>query len=172
MHTNRNDWRALGEERLGVAREARTPEDWKKRWKDTTHAFPFVWGSCWSATITYQVDDFAAEVGFFVDGLGFRCNAIGDDFCMLAAPDRSYFFCVTPVPDGGRATPVDTFRLSFMLDDIEATSASIDDRGIPFERRPSPEGGPDSPMRMGWLRTPNHVKVELWGLLDEPSGDA
>ncbi len=167
----RNDWNALGAERLDIATTAKSPEEWQKRWKDTSAAFPFKWGSCWTATMTYQVEDYAAEIGFFVDGLGFKCNAISPDFTMLAAPDRSYFFCVVPVPEGGRATPSDTFHLSFMLDDIDASTEAIDARGIAFDERPAP-WGEGAPMKKGSLRTPNGVRVECWGLVSSPAETA
>ncbi len=159
--TSTNHWHALGNARLQVAAEAKTAEEWQERWPAIPHELPFEWGSCWTATITYKVADYAAEIGFFVDGLGFQTNAFDPSFCMFATPDRSYFFAI--VPAGEEApTPPDSIRVSFMVADIERSARELAERGIEFTRGPEPYMG--SRMLSGELRTPNGVPVELWGM--------
>ena len=61
-----------------------------------------------------------------------------------------------------------------MLDDIDASTEAIDARGIQFEKRPGP-WGEGAPMKQGALRTPNGVRIELWGLVGgraDPNAEA
>jgi len=149
------EWQALGEARIEAARTARTAEDWERLFGRPRQPFPFEWGTCWKGTVQYQVDDFAAEVGFFVDGLGFDTNAF--------APD----FSVVPTPPGGRPTPPDAVRIGFMLKDVLGNAEELRRRGVAFTRDPAPfqEG---APMLRAEFATPNGIPVELWGFA-EPS---
>ena len=162
------DWRALGARRLERAAAARSADDYRAATTGQQHPWTFEWGSCWTATVTYRVADYAAELGFFVDGLGFALNALGPDFCMFAAPDRSWFFCIVPATDEVPATPADAIHLGFMLADVAASAAEIERRGIAFTEPVAPWGDPPGPMLTGALHTPNGIRVELWGMTAPP----
>ena len=155
------DWSALGSARLRVAREATTAEQWRESWPSAPEELPFRWGSCWTATMQYRVADFAAEIGFFIDGLGFTANALDQNYCMFAAPDRSYFFSIVPADEEHAATPPDALTIGFMAEHVEVARREIEARGIEFSRAPEPYQS--SSLLRGELRTPNGILVELWG---------
>src|SRR3972149_253178 len=73
-------FRAYGKARVDIAQRASGPEDWEKLWKTSAYPFPFVWGTQWKQCIEYRADDFAAEVGFFIDILGLPVNAFDPDY--------------------------------------------------------------------------------------------
>ena len=160
----REQCQAFGESRLAVAKEAKTPEDWVRLWKDPAYPYTFRWGTCWTFCIEYKVEDFAAEIGFFLDILGLDSNALGADFAMLMSPDNMFYFAVKPAQEGG-STPPDAIRLQFMLSDLLETAAELEKRGVEFESEPQPVE-PDSPLYHGLFRTPHGIAVDLWGLVE------
>jgi catechol 2,3-dioxygenase-like lactoylglutathione lyase family enzyme len=158
--------RAYGKARIDIARRAASPSDWERLWKPSTHPFPFRWGQPWNACVEYRVDDFAAEVGFFIDVLGFPVNAFDPDYAMLTSPGGDFFFAITPARPGESATPPDALRLQFMVIDILDTTRELISRGIFFEQEPQPcqEG---SSLYIGYFRTPHGICIDLWGVVGE-----
>ncbi|MBI2923456.1 MAG: VOC family protein [Planctomycetes bacterium] len=158
------DARQYGAARLEVARAAKTPEDWKKMWKKPAHEWPIKWGTCWKQCTEYRVGDFAAEVGFFIDVLGFPTNAFGHDYAMFTSPEKDFFFSVAPAPAGEKPTAPDSIRLQFMVADLYGTVLELENRGIPFEKKPESHQG--TPITSATFRTPHGVAVDLWGMVD------
>ncbi len=157
--------RAYGKARIDIARRARTRQDWDRLWKRPQFGFPFQWGQHWKHCIEYSVDDFAAEVGFFIDVLGLPVNAFNPDYAMFTSPDLEFFFAVTPAAEGSYSTPPDAIRLQFMVADIFETTRLLEERGILFEKFPEPctEG---SLQYVASFPTPHGIAVDLWGVLD------
>ena len=158
------DVRKLGEARLAVAPKLKTPADWKKLWKKPVNSWALTFGSCWKHCIEYRVDDFASEVGFFVDLLGFPVNAFGTDYAMFTGPDKDFFFSVVPTPHGEESTAPEALRLQFMVEDLYGTTIELEKRGVLFDKRPSSYQG--SPIYNATFRTPNGIHVDLWGMVD------
>jgi catechol 2,3-dioxygenase-like lactoylglutathione lyase family enzyme len=155
-------FRAYGKARLDIARRADNPEDWNRLWKRPAYPFPFNWGNHWKQCVEYRVDDFAAEVGFFIDILGLPVNAFDPDYAMFTSPDGDFYFSVVPAVEGEPSTPPDAFRIQFMVEDIQETALELERRGIPFEQWPQPcyEG---SSLQIGYFRTPHGICIDLWG---------
>jgi hypothetical protein len=84
--------RALGKARLDIAARAKSQADWESLWKPPSNPFPFAWGETWKQCVEYKVDDFPAEVGFFIDVLGLPVNAIDPDYAMFTSP-QGLFLC-------------------------------------------------------------------------------
>lgn len=163
-------FRAHGRARIEIAERAITRADWERMWKEPAHPFPFVWGAWWKQCVEYKVDDFAAEVGFFIDFLGLPVNAFDPDYAMFTSPGRDFFIAVVPTPPGERSTPPDALRLQFMVADVFHTSGELERRGIPFEQPPTPcEEG--SSWCVASFRTPHGIAVDLWGM-SEPAEEA
>jgi hypothetical protein len=156
--------RAFGKARIDIAQRAHSREDWDKLWKRPIHPFPFAWGDCWKQCVEYKVDDFAAEVGFFIDILGLPVNAFDPGYAMFTSPHGDFFFAVVPAPEDGESTPPDALRLQFMVTDILATTTELESRGIEFEQPPQP-CQPGSSLYIGYFRTPHGICVDLWGMV-------
>lgn len=155
--------RAYGKARIDIARRAKTRQDWDTLWKRPQFEFPFEWGPYWKQCIEYRVDDFAAEVGFFIDMLGLPVNAFNPDYAMFTSPQGDFYFSVVQAPEDGNATPPDAFRLQFMVEDVFETAAELERRGIVFDQPPQPVS-PNSSVCIGYFRTPHGISVDLWGI--------
>jgi hypothetical protein len=155
-------FRAYGKARIDIAQRAATRDDWDRMWKKATFPFPFSWGQSWKQCIEYKVDDFPAEVGFFIDILGFPVNAFDPDYAMFTSPGGDFFFSVVPVQEGEESTPPDAIRLQFMVEKIIKTAVELERRGVVFEHWPAPVGE-SSPLWIGSFRTPHGIGIDLWG---------
>ncbi|GAB4536737.1 MAG: hypothetical protein Fur0018_27430 [Anaerolineales bacterium] len=161
-------FRAYGKARLDIARRAHTREDWAHLWKPTMHPFAFDWGTRWKHCIEYRVEDFPAEIGFFIDVLGFPVKAFNDQYAMFTSPDEAFHLAVLPADDQNPATPPDALRLQFMILNLADTVAELAQRGITFEAPPQPLH-PGSHMHTAVFRTPHGLPVELWSeILPQP----
>lgn len=156
-------FRAYGKARVDIAQRATTRDDWDRMWKKSTFPFPFSWGQSWKQCIEYKVADFAAEVGFFIDILGFPVNAFDPDYAMFTSPNGEFFFSVVPAQADEESTPPDAIRLQFMVAKIIETAAELQRRGVVFEQWPAP-AGENSPLLIGSFRTPNGIGIDLWGI--------
>ncbi len=163
--------RAFGKARIDIARRARNQEDWERLWKRPAHSFPFKWGEAWKQCIEYKVDDFAAEVGFFIDVLGLPVNSLDEGYAQFTSPHGDFFFAVVPTPEDQYSTPPDALRLQFMVADIFDTAEELENRGIEFDQPPQPcqEG---ASLYIGCFRTPHGLCVELWGNVYQPAPQA
>ncbi len=159
--------KAYGKERIGIAQMAKNAEQWKEMWGETKHPFLFKAGDCWTMTFEFRVDDFEAEVGFFVDVLGCSVNALGDEYAMFTGPEKDFFFSIVPTPKCGSATPTDSFHIEFMIADILKVTEQLEARGIIFDKKPEPYMGPESSLYMGNFKSPNGVLVQIWGMVEK-----
>jgi catechol 2,3-dioxygenase-like lactoylglutathione lyase family enzyme len=157
--------RAYGKARIDIASRAKNQAQWEELWKIPANSFPFVWGESWKQCIEYRVDDFPAEVGFYIDILGLPINALDSGYAMFTSPQGDFFFSVVSTPHNEPSTPPDAFRLQFMLKDIIATTSKLQQRGIDFEQSPQPLQ-PGSSLSIASFRTPHGICVELWGKVD------
>jgi catechol 2,3-dioxygenase-like lactoylglutathione lyase family enzyme len=163
--------RAFGKARIDIAEHAKNPADWEKLWKPASNSFPFVWGESWKQCVEYRVDDFAAEIGFFIDILGLPVNAFDPGYAMFTSPQGDFFFAVVPTLHGESSTSPDAIRLQFMVSDVFATTRELEKRGIAFEQPPQPLR-PGSSLSIGYFRTPHGICIELWGMVKaSPSSD-
>lgn len=155
--------RAYGKARIDIAKRAKNAEEWNKLWLPASNSFPLVWGEAWKHCVEYKVEDFPAEVGFFIDVLGFQINAFDPGYAMFTSPQGEFFFAVVPTHPGDRPTPTDAIRLQFLVKDILATTRELEKRGIDFDQAPQPIQ-PGSSVIISGFRTPNGIPVELWGV--------
>ena len=156
-------FRAYGKARIDIAQRAATRDDWDRLWKKSTFPFPFSWGQSWKQCIEYKVADFPAEVGFFIDILGFPVNAFDPDYAMFTSPNGEFFFSVVPAQGDEESTPPDAIRLQFRVAKITETAVELQRRGVVFEQWPAP-AGENSPLLIGSFRTPHGIGIELWGI--------
>jgi catechol 2,3-dioxygenase-like lactoylglutathione lyase family enzyme len=157
--------RAYGKARIDIAQRVKNPSDWEKLWIRPSNPFPFVWGESWKHCVEYKVDDFAAEVGFFIDVLGLPVNAFDPGYAMFTSPAGDFYLAVIATSNGETSTPPDAIRLQFMLSDIFATTRELEKRGITFEQPPLP-CQPGSSLHISYFRTPHGMCVDLWGTVE------
>jgi catechol 2,3-dioxygenase-like lactoylglutathione lyase family enzyme len=155
-------FRAYGKARIDIAKRANTREDWDHLWKKPTHSFPFSWGSSWKQCIEYKVADFPAEVGFFIDVLGFPVNAFDPDYAMFTSPSSDFYFSVVPARENESPTPRGAIRLQFMVQDIIETALELERRGVKFDQMPA-RVADNSSFLIGCFQTPNGIGIEMWG---------
>lgn len=158
-------YRAYGKARIDIALRAQSRDDWHQLWKEPTNSFPFRWGENWKQCIEYKVDDFAAEVGFFIDIIGFPVNAFDPDYAMFTSPGSDFYFSILPAWEGDASTPPDALRIQFMVEDIFETVAELEGRSVVFEQLPQP-CQPGSNLFIAFFRTPHGICVDLWGFVD------
>lgn len=156
-------FRAYGKARIDIAQRAQNEDDWYDLWKESSNPFPFKWGKNWRQSIEYKVDDFAAEVGFFIDILGLPVNAFDPDYAMFTSPGRDFYFSVVPVFEEEESTPPDAIRIQFMVEDIFDLIDELEQRGVVFEQQPQP-CEPGSSLYIAYFRTPHGICVDLWGV--------
>ena len=158
-------FRAYGKARIDIARRAQKPDDWYQLWKEPNNPFPFSWGKNWKQNIEYMVDDFPAEVGFFIDILGFPVNAFDPDYAMFTSPQGDFYISIVPAQEGENGTPPEAFRIQFMIEDLFDTVDELESRGVSFEQEPHPcqEG---SSLYIAYFRTPHGICIDLWGLVE------
>jgi len=161
-----NHCRARGQALIQASTSVKTQEDWINMWKNRPHPFPFKFGKCWKSTIEYIVDDFPAEVGFFLDVMGFTANAFGPDYAMLMNPDGDFYFSLVPRRKNGSSTPPNAIKIEFMVEDLHDAVKTLRERGIEFEQEPRPYGE-DSPLHNAWLRSPHGIAIQLWGMIEQ-----
>lgn len=155
-------FRAYGKARIDIAQRAATRADWDRLWKKSTFPFPFSWGQSWKQCVEYKVEDFPAEVGFFIDILGFPVNAFDPDYAMFTSPGGEFYFSVVPAFDGEQSTPPHAIRLQFMVARIIETAVELQRRGVVFEQWPAP-AGENASILIGSFRTPHGIGIDLWG---------
>ncbi|OGO64600.1 MAG: hypothetical protein A2Z45_07740 [Chloroflexi bacterium RBG_19FT_COMBO_55_16] len=157
-------FRAYGKARIDIAMRATSQAEWQKLWKKPAFPFPFSWGDNWKQCMEYKVDDFPAEVGFFIDILGLPINAFDPGYAMFTSPNGEFYFAVIPTLEGEQSTPPDSIRIQFMVEDIYQTASELERRGIQFEHWPQ-ACSTGSSLFIGYFRTPHGICVDLWGLV-------
>jgi hypothetical protein len=152
--------RTYGIERLRAAAAIHTRRDVERMWREPANPFAFAFADGWKHTVALRIMDFPAEVGFYVDVLGFAANAIAADYVMLTSPRREFFLSL--VQAGKRAaTPPETISLEFMVSGLRATVDALRTRGIAVSSASPHSSG--SPLHRASLDTPNGFKLTLWG---------
>jgi predicted enzyme related to lactoylglutathione lyase len=154
--------REFGEKRIEITKQAKTSEDWEKMWYPPTNPFPLEYGPCWTMNVEYKVADFEAEVGFFLDVFGLESYVLDENDAMFTGLKTEFYFSVVR---HDKSTPGDLISLEFMCEDISKTHKELVGRGVEFETPPKPyqESGN---LYIADFRTPNGIRVRLWGMVD------
>jgi predicted enzyme related to lactoylglutathione lyase len=155
-------FRAYGKARIDVTRRARDEIEWQMMWREPLNPFPFEFPGSWQFCAEYKVDDYAAEVGFFIDVLGFPALAFSPSYAQFTSPDGGFCLGVMAAKPGERSTDPETLRFQFMVEDIHETAQMLEQRGIRFEQKPVQESAGSSRVT-ATFRTPHGVRMDLWG---------
>lgn len=156
--------RAYGRARVDITLNARDEADWQRRWHEPLNDFPFELGQ---AAFEYAVEDFPAEVGFFIDILGFSTTAFSPSFAQFSSPDGNFRFAVSACQPDQSGTSPDTLRIQFVIQDFNQTIQELESRGVVFD--PSPEAVQRSPVsNHARFRTPHGITIDLISEGEEP----
>lgn len=154
-------FRAYGKARLDVTLRARDENEWQQMWREPMNNFPFKFGSGWKFCFEYRVEDFAAEVGFFIDVLGFTVRAFSPHYGQFSSPGGELCIGVLQAGDGEESTPPDSIRLQLQIRDLENTHRQLETRNVVFEKSFGMERDGESSLA-GFFRTPHGVRIDLW----------
>ena len=154
--------RAYGKARIDITRRAKDEEEWRRLWKGPSQAYPFVYGEGWKFNVVYSVDDYAAEVGFFIDLLGFPVWSFSASNAQFTSPSGAFTFSVAAAQEGEKSTPPEALRLQFNLSELEESLGELEQRGVIFDQQPEAIQ-PGSTTHVAAFRTPHGVRIELWG---------
>jgi hypothetical protein len=155
--------RAYGKARIDITRRAKDEQEWQRQWKEPRYPFPFTWGQGLKHSFQYQVEDFAAEVGFWMDVLGLPAYAFSPSYATFTSPDQAFAFSVAAAPENSGGTPPDTIRIQFMVGDISGAIEELERRGVFFEQKPGFSASPPPLLNCGCFRTPHGICVDLLG---------
>jgi len=164
--------RAYGKARIDITQRARDEQEWQTQWREPLHNFAFDIQGDWRHCIEYKVDDFAAEVGFFIDFLGFSVSAFSPVYAQLTDPRHEFYFALSATQEGEESTPPDTLRLQFQVANLDETFTELEKRGIDIEAH-TLELHPNSPMKTCNFRSPHGINIELLSVhrqeIDQPN---
>ncbi|HOO97473.1 MAG TPA: VOC family protein [Caldisericia bacterium] len=155
-----------GKARVDSLVKIKETKNWEDHWPENKNEYPFNLGPCWKQCVEYYVDDFEAEVGFFVDMMGLFTNAFDDNYAMLMSPEKEFYFSFWKADKDKKATPPGAIKLCFLDSKIKNLKETLEGRGVPFTNNIEPlsEG---SPMYRGECVSPNGTIVEIWGMEEE-----
>lgn len=152
--------RAYGKARIDITRRAKDEEEWRRLWKAPSQPYAFTAGEGWKFNLVYTVDDYAAEIGFFIDVLGFQVLAFSPSQAQLASSDGIFAITVLAARDEGSGTPPEALRLQLNVEAILPTVRELERRGVSIEQQPTPvQAG--STWQIASFRTPHGVTIEL-----------
>jgi hypothetical protein len=157
--------RAYGKARIDITRRARDEDEWRRLWKEPSQPYPFKPGAGWKFNLVYTVEDYAAEIGFFIDVLGFPVLAFSPSQAQLTSPEGSFALTILSAREDSLITPPDALRLQLNVEAILQTVRELERRGVIFDQQPAPiQSG--SAWQSASFRTPHGVYIEL--LSEEP----
>lgn len=159
-------YRAYGKARIDITRRAVNEQEWQNQWRAPMNDYPFISPGGWQFCFEYKVDDFAAEVGFFIDVLGFTVRAFSPSYAQFTSPGGEICFSVLSAGEGDESTPPDSIRLYLNVDDIQKVSSQLTNRGVKFEAYPA-KGSLQSVIHSGSFRSPHGVSIELRREIEE-----
>lgn len=154
-------FRAYGKARLDVTLRAKNEQEWQEMWREPYNAFPFSWASDWKYCFLYMVDDFAAEVGFFIDILGFEVGAFSPRYAQFTSPGKEICFSVVSVDEGEESTSPDTIQLQLNIVNVKKTIKDLENRGVEFNTALNEDQDGLSKL-VGYFRSPHGVRINLW----------
>jgi len=157
--------RAYGKARIDITQRAKDEAEWLKLWKEPSQPYPFTHGGGAKLSIDYKVDDYPAEIGFFIDVLGFPVWAFSPSYAQLTNPERDLFFSVTAARPGEQSTPPETLRLNIQVSNLVQVSEELERRGVIFDQPITPQES-DNNLHTASFRTPHGVLIVLWGQID------
>jgi len=152
--------RAYGKARIDITRRAQDEDEWRRLWKGPSQPYPFKPGEAWKFNVLYTVDDFAAEIGFFIDVLGFPVQAFSPSRAHLTSPEVGFTFTILAAREEEASTPPEALRLQLNVDALVQTVRELERRGVTFDQQPAPlQAG--SSWQVASFRTPHGVTIEL-----------
>jgi catechol 2,3-dioxygenase-like lactoylglutathione lyase family enzyme len=154
--------RAYGKARIDITRRARDEDEWRKLWRGPSSPYPFKAGAGWKFNVCYTVDDYAAEIGFLIDVLGFPVESFSPSQAQITNPERDFAVTILSASEDWASTPAEALRLQLNVIDLFQIVQELERRGVTFDQQPVlAEAGIPSPFAS--FRTPHGIVIELLG---------
>ncbi|MCI0520452.1 MAG: VOC family protein [Chloroflexi bacterium] len=150
--------RALGKARIDVTRRAKDEREWQMLWREPRYACPLRLGEGWRYCVEYSVEDFAAEIGFYIDVLGLPVSAFSTNYAQFTSPDAEFFFGVRAAAPDQPPAPAGAMRIQFQVQDLPRTVEALVRRGVSVS-----QAQPQSDRAIASFHSPNGAWIELWG---------
>jgi hypothetical protein len=161
--------RAYGKARIDITRRAKDEEEWRRLWKAPSQPYPFKADEGWKFNLIYTVADYAAEIGFLIDVLGFQVLAFSPSQAQLTDLDGSFALTILAARDEGSSTPPEALRFQLNVEAISQTVRELERRGVIIDQQPTPiQAGATS--QIASFRTPHGATIEL--LSGSPDDDS
>lgn len=162
--------RAYGKARIDITRRAKDEDEWRRLWKAPSQPYAFTAGEGWKFNVAYTVDDYAAEIGFLIDVLGFQVLAFSPSQAQITSPEGSFALTVVAAREAGASTPPDALRLQLNVEAILQTVRELERRGVSIDQQPAPVLAGDA-WQIASFRTPHGITIELLSesLDDDPT---
>lgn len=153
-------FRAYGRARIDIIQHVTNQADWDRLWKSPSNSFPFQWTDGWKQCIEYRVEDYAAEVGFYIDFLGFSVDEFGPQYARFCSPAGDFAIGIDASPAGSSAMPVTGLRLQLQVSDLFELVEELQKRGVSFEHPPKIHPR-DKSLVSAVFKTPHGLVIEL-----------
>ena len=153
-------FRAYGRARIDIIQHVSNQEDWDRLWKSPSNSFPFQWTEGWKQCIEYRVEDYAAEVGFYIDFLGFSVDEFGPQYARFCSPAGDFAIGIEACPAGSSASPVSGLGLQLQVTNLFELVEELQKRGISFEQPPKIHPR-DKSLVSTIFKTPHGLVIEL-----------
>ena len=153
-------FRAYGRARIDIIQHVSNQEDWDRLWKSPSNSFPFQWTEGWKQCIEYRVEDYAAEVGFYIDFLGFSVDEFGPQYARFCSPAGDFAIGIEACPAGSSASPVSGLGLQLQVTNLFELVEELQKRGVSFEQPPKIHPR-DKSLVSTIFKTPHGLVIEL-----------
>jgi len=153
-------FRAYGRARIDIIQHVSNQEDWDRLWKSPSNSFPFQWTEGWKQCIEYRVEDYAAEVGFYIDFLGFSVDEFGPQYARFCSPAGDFAIGIEACPAGSSARPVSGLGLQLQVTNLFELVEELQKRGVSFEQPPKIHSR-DKSLVSTIFKTPHGLVIEL-----------
>ena len=104
------------------------------------------------------MDDFAAELGFWIDVMGLQVNALGAEYGQFSSPGGEFCIAIAQAPAGGFSTPANSIRVQISVKKLSSIITELTRRSIQVHANPF-----EGTANFATFLTPHGIAIELCG---------
>ena len=157
------DCEKLGIERLSRFCSLENREERRELLSNNKYSFDITLDDSRKQWTEYHVDNFEAELGFYVDILGMKAQSLNQDYAVVHNEPREFYIGFWRASKDKPATPTGSISICFFFENIRNGVAKLKDRGVEFTDNIKPFPDENGTCRLAKLKTPNNHNIEIWG---------